>query len=149
MITHCSQCQEPLPSSAARSPALQAANSNGIPERLTVQCIPCTAQGSREVRTALLIEAWDRFTALRNPPKVSHPLLFTFEARKGGSASLLLLPDDLRSELKIESDLADIHNAGMQPVVLALLTPGRSPLYVVKGFKPPASTPLPIGSDRR
>ncbi len=101
------------------------------------------------MRTALLIEAWDRFTALRNPPKVSHPLYFTFEARKGGSASLVLLPNDLRCELKIESDLADIHNAGMQPVVLALLTPGRSPLYVVKGFKPPASTPLPLGSDHR
>ena len=148
MITHCSQCQEPLPVSA-RGPALQAANSNGIPERLVAQCIPCTAKGSREVRTALLIEAWDRFTARQIPPKVSHPLLFSFEARKGGSASLLLLTDDLRSELKIEAELADIREAGMQPVVLALLTPGRSPLYVVKGFQPPVSTPLPSGSGRR
>ena len=133
MTTHCSQCQEPLPVSA-RGPALQDANSNGIPDRLTVQCIPCTAKGSREVRTALLIEAWDRFTARQIPPRVSLTLLFTFEARKGGSASLLLLPDDLRSELKIEAELADIREAGMQPVVLTLLTPGRSPLYVVKGF---------------
>lgn len=134
---------------SALGPALQAAKYNGIPDRLAVQCIPCTVQGSREVRTALLIEACDRFTALRNPPKVSHPLYFTFEARKGGSASLVLLPNDLRCELKIESDLADIHNAGMQPVALALLTPGRSTVYVVKGFKPPASTPLPLGSDHR
>ena len=148
MFTHCSQCQEPLPVSA-RGTALQAANSNGIPDRLAVQCIPCTAKGSREVRTALLIEAWDRFTALRTPPKVSHPLYFAFEARKGGSASLLLLTDDLRSELKIEAELADIREAGMQPVVLALLTPGRTPLYVVKGFQPPVSTPLPSGSGRR
>ena len=148
MITRCSLCQEPLPVSA-RDPALQAANSNGIPDRLAVQCIPCTAQGSREVRTALLIEAWDRFTARQIPPRVSHPLLFSFEARKGGSASLLLLTDDLRSELKIEAELADIREAGMQPVVLALFTPGRSPLYVVKGYQPPASTPFPIGSDRR
>ena len=148
MITRCSLCQEPLPVSA-RDPALQAANSNGIPDRLAVQCIPCTAKGSREVRTALLIEAWDRFTALRTPPKVSHPLYFAFEARKGGSASLLLLTDDLRSELKIEAELADIREAGMQPVVLALLTPGRTPLYVVKGFQPPVSTPLPSGSGRR
>ena len=145
MITHCSQCQEPLPVSA-RGPALQAANSNGIRDRLVAQCIPCTAKGSREVRTALLIEAWDRFTARQIPPRVSHPLLFSFEARKGGSASLLLLTDDLRSELRIEAELADIRQAGMQPVVLALFTPGRSPLYVVKGFQPPASTPLPSGS---
>ena len=140
MITHCSQCQEPLPVSA-RGPALQAANSNGIPDRLVAQCIPCTAKGSREVRTALLIEAWDRFTARQIPPSVSHPLLFSFEARKGGSASLLLLTD--------EAELADIREAGMQPVVLALLTSGRSPLYVVKGFQPPVSTPLPSGSGRR
>ena len=136
MFTHCSQCQEHLPVSA-HGTALEAANSNGIPDRLAVQCIPCTAKGSREVRTALLIEAWDRFTALRTPPTVSHPLYFAFEARKGGSASLLLLTDDLRSELKIEAELADIREAGMQPVVLALLTPGRSPLYVVKGYKQP------------
>ena len=136
MITHCSLCQEPLPVST-RDPALQAVNSNGIPDRLAVPCIPCTAKGSREVRTALLIEAWDRFTALRTPPKISHPLLFSFEARKGGSASLLLLTDDLRSELKIEAELADIREAGMQPVVLSLLTPGRSPLYVVKGYNQP------------
>lgn len=148
MITHCSQCQEPLPVSA-RGPALQAANSNGIRDRLVAQCIPCTAKGSREVRTALLIEAWDRFTARQIPPRVSHPLLFSFEARKGGSASLLLLTDDLRSELKIEAELADIREAGMQPVVLALFTPGHSPLYVVKGFQPPVSTPLPSGSGRR
>ncbi len=147
MITHCSQCQEPLPVSA-RSTALQAANSTGVPDRLSAQCIPCTAKGSREVRTALLIEAWDRFTALLTPPRVSHPLLFSFEAFKGGSASLLLLMDDLRSELKIEAELADIREAGMQPVVLALFTPGRSPLYVVKGFQPPVSTPLPSGSGR-
>ena len=133
MFTHCSKCQEPLPVSA-HGTAMQAANSNGIPERLAVQCIPCTAKGSREVRTALLIEAWDRFTARQIPPRLSLTLLFMFEARKGGSASLLLLPDDLRSELKIEAELADIREAGMQPVVLTLLTPGRSPLYVVKGF---------------
>ena len=148
MFTHCSQCQEPLPVSA-RGPALQAANSNGIPDWLVARCIPCTAKGSREVRTTLLIEAWDRFTALRTPPKVSHPLYFAFEARKGGYASLLLLPDDVRCELKIEAELADVREAGMQPVVLELFTPGRSPLYVVKGYQPPASTPFPIGSDRR
>ncbi len=66
MFTHCSQCQEPLPLSAARRPALRAANSNGVPDRLAAQCIPCTAQGSREVRTALLIEAWDRFKTIRS-----------------------------------------------------------------------------------
>ena len=136
MFTHCSLCQEPLPVSA-RGTALQAANSNGIPDRLAVQCIPCTAKGSREVRTALLIEAWDRFTARQIPPSVSHPLLFSFEARKGGSASLLLLTDDLRNELKIEAELADIREAGMQPVILALFTLGRSFLYVVKGYKQP------------
>jgi len=51
---------------SALGPALQAAKSNGIPERLAVQCIPCTVQGSREVRTALLIEAWDRFKTIRS-----------------------------------------------------------------------------------
>ena len=67
MFTHCSQCQERL-SVSARGPALQDANSNGIPDRLTVQCIPCTAKGSREVRTALLIEAWDKFTTTESQP---------------------------------------------------------------------------------
>ena len=63
MITHCSRCEEPLPVSA-RGPALQAANSNGIPDRLAAQCVPCTAKGSRELRTALLIEGWNRPAAV-------------------------------------------------------------------------------------
>lgn len=128
MSTLCGNCQEPLPASP---------RSTEITHRLTAQCIPCTAKGSREVRTWLLIEAWDRFTALRVLPKVAHPLFFTFEARKGGSASLLLLPDDVRAELKIEAELTEICEAGMQPVVLALFTPGQVPLYVVKGYKQP------------
>lgn len=128
MSTLCGNCQEPLPASP---------RGTEITHRLTAQCIPCTAKGSREVRTGLLIEAWDRFRALRVPPKVAHPLFFTFEARKGGSASLLLLPDDVRAELKIEAELTEICEAGMQPVVLALFTPGQVPLYVVKGYKQP------------
>ena len=127
MSTLCGNCQEPLPASP---------RSTEITHRLTAQCIPCTAKGSREVRTGLLIEAWDRFTALRVLPKVAHPLFFTFEARKGGSASLLLHPADVRSELKIEAELAEIREVGMQPVVLALFTPGLVPLYIIKGYGP-------------
>lgn len=136
MSALCSQCHEPLPASP-RGSVPKIVTASGTTHRLTAQCIPCTAKGSREVRTGLLIEAWDRFTALGVPPKVAHPLFFTFEARKGGSASLLLLPDDVRSELKIEAELAEIREVGMQPVVLALFTPGLVPLYVVKGYKQP------------
>ena len=135
MSTRCGQCHEPLPASP-RGSVPQIVTTNGTTHRLTAQCIPCTAKGSREVRTGLLIEAWDRFRALRVPPKVAHPLFFTFEARKGGSASLLLLPDDVRSELKIEAELAEIREVGMQPVVLALFTPGLVPLYIIKGYGP-------------
>ena len=72
------------------------------------------------MRTALLIEAWDRFTALHTPPKVSHPLYFAFEARKTVPASLLLLPDDVRCELKIEAELATSVKRVCSPSSLAL-----------------------------
>ncbi len=124
MSTLCDQCGEPLTKAAG-----------AVRAGLSVRCIPCTTEGSRELRVGLLLEAWDRFTALRVPPKVDVPLYFTFEAQKGGTASLLLLPDDVRERLKIEAELASYRAPGMQPVVLALLTPGLEPLYIIKGYE--------------
>ena len=51
-----------------------------------------------------------------------------FEAKPGGgNLHLLLLPDCVRKELKIEAELA------------WLFTPGRTPLYIVKGHEPATS----------
>ena len=84
----------------------------------TLKCVPCiAASGSRKDRVALLLNTWDRFTALRPLPKGEHPLYMIFEAKPGGgNLHLLLLPDCVRKELKIEAELA------------WLFTPGRTPL---------------------
>jgi hypothetical protein len=103
----------------------------------TLKCVQCiAAHGSRKDRVALLLNAWDRFAALRPPPKVDYPLYMIFEAKQGGNSQLLLLPDLVRRELKIEAELAYHSKEGMQPVVLGLFTPGRRPLYIVKGHEP-------------
>ena len=103
----------------------------------TLKCVQCiAAHGSRKDRVALLLNAWDRFVALRPPPKVDHPLYMIFEAKQGGNMHLLRLPDCVRTELKIEAELSYHSEDGMQPVVLGLFTPGRRPLYIVKGHEP-------------
>jgi len=138
-MTLCSECGQPLPGPFGGTIA-GVKGEDGYDYAIRGTCIPClAAKGSPELRVGLLLEAWDRFTALRVPPKVDFPLFFTFEARKGGSASLLLLPFDLRAELKIEAKLSQIREAGKQPVVLALFTPGLEPLYLVKGYEPPTT----------
>ena len=112
-----------------------------IGARRTLKCVQCiAAHGNRKDRVALLLNAWDRFTALRPPPKVDYPLYMIFEAKPGGgNLHLLLLPDCVRKELKIEAELAYHSEDGMQPVVLGLFTPGRTPLYIVKGHEPATS----------
>ncbi len=102
----CAKCKEPRPVFRV-----------GVSR--TFRCVPCIAAGgSRKDRVALLLNAWDRFVALRPPPKVDHPLYMIFEAKQGGNTHLLPLPDCVRNELKIEAELSHHSADGMKPVAV-------------------------------
>ena len=125
MFTHCSSVRNPS-GVRSRHRSASRANSNGIPIGS-----PCSASRVRPKGVGRADGAAHRGVGQVHRarfPEGFTSSVFSFEARKGGSASLLLLTDDLRSELKIEAELADIRETGMQPVVLALFIRTLTPI---------------------